>query len=158
MTKKPWTPEREAALLAKAEKGLKASEIGPAVPNPLRKAGRPSLSPEGGTSKALNTRIPSDLHGKVIAFARKTGRSVSDLTRDALNAFMSSDSDLDVTTPGAVAKRATRATKATSGRRATSRATGASAEAKTRRGAKSVKTADAPASAKPVRKARTAHN
>lgn len=109
MTKKPWTPEREAAMLAKAEKGLKAHEIGPAVPNPLRKAGRPSLSPEGGTSKALNTRIPSDLHGKVVAFARKTGRSVSDLTRDALSAFMSSDNDLQVMSPVAAAKRVPRA-------------------------------------------------
>ncbi|HEV2890887.1 MAG TPA: hypothetical protein VGX28_10990 [Frankiaceae bacterium] len=91
MTKKPWTPEREAAALAKAEKGLDAREVGPAVPNPLRKAGRPSLSAEGGTSKALNTRIPSDLHGKVVAFAQRTGRSVSDLTRDALNAFLNSN-------------------------------------------------------------------
>lgn len=154
MTKKPWTPEREAALLAKAEKGLKAGEIGPAVPNPLRKAGRPSLSPEGGTSKALNTRIPSDLHGKVVAFARKTGRSVSDLTRDALSAFMSSDSDLHVTSPGALAKRAT---KATPSGRATTRAAGSStATAATGRGAKSAKTADAPS--KQVRKARAAHN
>jgi hypothetical protein len=75
MTKKQWTPEREVAMLAKAKKGLKPREIGPAVPNPLRKPGRPSLSPEGGTSKVLNTRIPSDLHGKAVAFARKTGRS-----------------------------------------------------------------------------------
>lgn len=154
MTKKPWTPAREAAMLAKAEKGLKASEIGPAVPNPLRKAGRPSLSPEGGTSKALNTRIPSDLHGKVVAFARKTGRSVSDLTRDALSAFMSSDNDLQIAAPGAAAKRAT---KATPTRRSTSRATGASAEARAGRSAKSVKTANTPSS-KDVRKARTAHN
>ena len=90
MTKKPWTPDREADLLARAEAGFDDDEIATAVPNPLRKAGRPSLSPEGGTSKALNARIPSDLHGQVVAFARTSGRSVSDVTRDALTAFMGS--------------------------------------------------------------------
>lgn len=85
MTKKRWTPEREAAALAEAEQGV---ETAVPVPNPLRKAGRPSLSPEGGTSKVLNARIPSDLHGKVVAFAQETGRSVSDLTRDALTALV----------------------------------------------------------------------
>jgi hypothetical protein len=91
MTKKPWTPEREVAVLAKTEEGFDASDIGATVPNPLRKTGRPSLSPEGGTSKALSVRIPSDLHATVVAFARKTGCSVSDLTRDALSAFMDAD-------------------------------------------------------------------
>jgi hypothetical protein len=104
MTKKPWTPEREAALAAKAEVGFDAADIGAAVPNPLRKAGRPSLSPGGGTSKVLNTRIPSDLHGKVVAFARETGRSVSDLTRDALSAFLPADPEPP---PAAVTKRST---------------------------------------------------
>jgi hypothetical protein len=88
MPKKPPTPDQDAALLARAEGGFDLDEVGAAVPNPLRRAGRPSLSPEGGTSKALHARIPSDLHGKVVAFARTSGRSVSDLTRDALSAFL----------------------------------------------------------------------
>lgn len=89
MTKK-WTPERETALLAQAEHGFEPGEVGPAVPNPLRKAGRPSLSPGGGATKALTARIPPDLHEKVVAFARQSGRSVSELTRDALTAFLGS--------------------------------------------------------------------
>lgn len=99
MTKEQWTPEREAAMVAKAESGLEPHQIGAAVPNPLRKAGRPSLSPAGGTSKALNARIPSDLHVKVVAYAMKTGRSVSDLTRDALSAFMSADDSAESASP-----------------------------------------------------------
>lgn len=105
MTKKLPTPDRDAAVLAKAERGFDASDIGPAVPNPLRKAGRPSLSREGGTSKVLNTRIPSDLHVQVVAFARNTGRSVSDLTREALSAFMAADAAAHPPTRAARASR-----------------------------------------------------
>jgi hypothetical protein len=89
MTKK----QRDAAVLAAAERGYEPHQVGAPIPNPLRKAGRPSLSPEGGTSKALTARIPSDLHRRVVAFARTTGRSVSDLTRDALTAFIGPDSE-----------------------------------------------------------------
>lgn len=90
MSEKQWTAKREAAAAAKAERGLAEREIGPMVPNPLRGPGRPSLSPGGGRSKALNARIPTDLHDKVVAFARRSGRSVSDLTRDALTEFLGS--------------------------------------------------------------------
>lgn len=83
---KEWTPERAAELAERAERGFDDAEIGPAIPNPLRKPGRPALSPEG--SKALNARIPSDLHAAVVALARDSGRSVSDVTRDALAAFL----------------------------------------------------------------------
>lgn len=87
MTKK----QRDATVLARAERGFEPHELGAPIPNPLRKAGRPSLSPEGGTSKALTARIPTDLHHKVVAFARDSGRSVSDLTRDALTAFLATE-------------------------------------------------------------------
>ena len=79
---------KDEELAAKAERGFQPHELGEPVPNPMRKPGRPSLSPEGGPSKALNARIPSDLHGEVLAFAKETGRSVSDLTRDALTVFL----------------------------------------------------------------------
>lgn len=90
MTKKAWTPEREAAVVRRAEDGFAPSDIGPARPNPLRKSGRPSLSPEGGESKVLNARIPSSLHSAVQSLADRTGRSTSDLTRAALDVFVSS--------------------------------------------------------------------
>lgn len=88
MPKKPWTPQREAAVARQAEEGFEPPEIGPARPNPLRRSGRPSLSPEGGESKVLNARIPSALHREVQSLADRTGRSTSDLTRAALDVLV----------------------------------------------------------------------
>jgi hypothetical protein len=88
MARREWTPELQAELLARAERGLEPHELGPPVPNPLRKAGRPSLSPAGGTSKALNTRIPAELHAELTALAAARGQSVSDLVRAALDALV----------------------------------------------------------------------
>lgn len=88
MGDKEWTPEREAAVLAAAEEGIDLAKFGPPVANPLRKVGRPSLSASGGTSKTLNARIPAELHGQITALADQEGRSVSDLTRDALGALL----------------------------------------------------------------------
>jgi len=88
MAKKPWTPEREAALVERAERGFGPDDLGPMVASPVKKRGRPSLSAEGGTSQVLNARIPADLHQDVIELARRVGVSASELTRIALAALI----------------------------------------------------------------------
>jgi hypothetical protein len=83
-TPKKWTPQREAALARKAERGFSQAEIGPPMPNPFRRPGRPSLSGDPGESKVLTARIPRDLHERLVAVATDSGEQVSDLTRLAL--------------------------------------------------------------------------
>lgn len=91
---KAWTAKREAALVAKAEAGFGPGEIGAPVPNPARRAGRPSMSPEGGPSKVLNARIPSGLHADLVRLAEASGWQVSEITRLALAALVQSTGDV----------------------------------------------------------------
>jgi hypothetical protein len=101
LTTKRWTPEREAAALARAERGLAPHELGPAVPNPFRKPGRPALS-AAAPSKAVNTRIPPELHRELTEVARRRGCTVSELVREVLTAYAVSIAAEDRDAPAAV--------------------------------------------------------
>jgi hypothetical protein len=75
------TPEIADELAAEAERGYDLSN---AVVQPV---GRPSLG-QTGTSPRLNFRVPSDTFAAAKRRAEEEGRSVSELAREAVEAFL----------------------------------------------------------------------
>lgn len=77
------TPEIADALAAEAERGYDLSKA------KRQRVGRPSLAGTG-TSPRLSFRTTPDLYRAAQERARKEGRSVSDLAREALARFVGS--------------------------------------------------------------------
>jgi hypothetical protein len=75
------TPEAEAALLAEAESGYDPDKL-----VPRKAAGRPSLSPTGGTSHRINVRVDDEIYDVLQRVASDSGRSPSELVREVLRA------------------------------------------------------------------------
>jgi hypothetical protein len=75
------TPEIANALAAEAELGYELSKAR------RRRVGRPSLA-GGGTSPRLSFRTTPDLYRAAQRRAKKEGRSVSDLAREAVARFV----------------------------------------------------------------------
>jgi len=71
------TPAVADALASEAERGYDLSKAKP------RRAGRPALA-EGGASPRMSFRITPDLYRAAQKRAKKEGRSVSDLAREAV--------------------------------------------------------------------------
>jgi hypothetical protein len=77
------TPEIADALAAEAERGYDLSQ------SKRRLVGRPSLS-GNGTSPRLSFRITPDLYRAAQKQAKREGRSVSDLAREAVARYVKS--------------------------------------------------------------------
>ncbi len=77
------TPEIAAALAAEAERGYDLSKA------KRRRVGRPSLAGQG-TSPRMSFRTTPDLYRAAQKRAKKEGRSVSDLAREAVARFVKS--------------------------------------------------------------------
>lgn len=52
--------------------------------------GRPSLAGAGGVSPEIKARVPQELRDRVVARARQTGQSTSQLVRAALEQYLAS--------------------------------------------------------------------
>lgn len=77
------TPEIADALAAEAERGYDLSKA------KARRVGRPSLA-GGGPSPRVSFRTTPDLYRAAQKRAKKEGRSVSDLAREAVARFVGS--------------------------------------------------------------------
>jgi len=77
------TPEVSDALAAEAERGYDLSKA------KRRRVGRPSLA-GAGASPRLSFRMTPDLYRAAQKRAKKEGRSVSDLAREAVARYVSS--------------------------------------------------------------------
>ena len=76
----PITEEHTDELAREAEAGYDLSRA--------RRVGRHSLSGGAGRSPRLNIRITPDLHAHASERARREGKSLSQLTRDALEEYV----------------------------------------------------------------------
>ncbi len=77
------TPEIADALAAEAERGYDLSKA------KRRRVGRPSLA-GGGVSPRMSFRTTPDLYREAQKRAKKEGRSVSDLAREAVARYVKS--------------------------------------------------------------------
>lgn len=67
------------ALADEAEEGYDLSKL---TPRPWK--GRPALEPGYGKSPRIDVRLAPTLYKAVVSLARRDGRKVSDVTREAL--------------------------------------------------------------------------
>ena len=113
-SKTTLSEERAAALAEMIER--EDIEFGDPLPRdqwPTRGRGRPALSPSArGKSPQLTIRVSAELREAATARAAAAGVSMSDLARDALEAYLAR--------PPAGDKRAARAPARTSPRKSTS--------------------------------------
>ncbi|MGB0095896.1 MAG: hypothetical protein WBP81_25575 [Solirubrobacteraceae bacterium] len=76
----PLTEDLAERLADEAEQGYELSQG--------RRVGRPSLGGRAGSSPRVNFRISNGLHERALERARREGKTVSELAREALEDYV----------------------------------------------------------------------
>lgn len=84
----PWT-RKDGRTMTEADAVRLAEEIETGFdPATATRVGRPSLAGGDGASPRVNFRMTDELHRRAVQRAEREGKSLSELARDALAAYV----------------------------------------------------------------------